>query len=292
MARSTGGNFLRLQDKIVVVLGEGPLFNHCVKELLKKFKNIYCLTNIKNKPKYTKRINSFKIKKFKKIDFLFSIMNKRIIDYQILNKTLHAINFHDAPLPKYAGLYSSTFGILNNEKNWGCTWHMMNQKLDQGDILFQKKFKISSDNTAYDVDVQSQFYGYVLFQKIIKNLSKINKFKKKQNAKEFTYFGKKEFNLIPNQGVIKLSHDFKKIYKIYRALKLSKEKTNLLFSPKIKIGNKIFLLKEMNILNIKGKKKEVNSLKNFKIKNKNFMIKNNGNYYQFFLGKKFNIKKN
>ena len=39
----------------------------------------------------------------------------------------------------------------------------MNKKLDQGDILFQKKFKISSDNTAYDVDVQSQFYGHVLF---------------------------------------------------------------------------------------------------------------------------------
>ena len=167
----------------------------------------------------------------------------------------------------------------------------MDKKLDQGDILFQKKFKISSDNTAYDVDVQSQFYGHVLFQKIIKNLSKINKFRKKQNMKQFTYFGKKEFNLIPNKGVIQLSNNFKEMYKIFRALKLSKEKTNLLFSPKIKIRNKIFFLKEVNMLNIERKKNEINNLKIFKVKNKNFIIKNNGNYYQFLLGKILSIKK-
>ena len=277
---------MKLQDKIIVVLGEGPLFSFCVKELLKKFKNIYCLTNINNKLKYTKKINFTKIKRLKKIDYLFSIMNKKIINHQILSKTSNAINFHDAPLPRYAGLYSSTFGILNNEKIWGCTWHLMNKKLDQGDILFQKKFKISPDNTAYDVDVQSQFYGHVLFQKIIKNLHKINKYKKKQNLKKFTYFGKKEFNLIPNKGYIKMSNNFKEIYKIYRALKLSKEKTNLLFSPKIKIKNKTFFLKGMTILNnMRRKKKNTNILKILKSKNKNLIIKNKSNYYEFLLSK-------
>ena len=60
---------MKLQDKIIVVLGEGPLFSFCVKELLKKFKNIYCLTNINNKLKYTKKINFTKIKRLKKIDY-------------------------------------------------------------------------------------------------------------------------------------------------------------------------------------------------------------------------------
>ena len=168
---------------------------------------------------------------------------------------------------------------------------MMNEKLDKGDILFQKKFKISSNNTAYDIDVQSQFHGHVLFQKIIKNLHKLDKFRKKQNVKEYSYYGKKQFNLIPNKGVIKLRYDFNKIYKIYRALKLSKEKTNLLFCPKIKIRSKIFILKEINRIKINSKKKKFTNLVNFKIKNKRFIIKKNGYYFLFFLGKKLSIKK-
>ena len=292
MVKSIGGDFLRLQNKITVVLGEGPLFNYCVKELSKKFENVYCLNNSGNKNRNVKKTNLIKIKKFQKIDFLFSIMNKNIIKNEILDKTSYAINFHDAPLPKYAGLNSSTFGILNDEKNWGCTWHIMDEKLDKGDILFQKKFKIGPDNTAYDIDVQSQFHGHLLFQKIIKNLDKLNKFRKKQNTKEYSYYGKKQFNLIPNRGIVKLSYNFQKIYKIYRALKLSKEKTNLLFSPKIEIRDKIFILKQINLRNfdIKKKNQSVN-LHKFKIKNKKFVIKKNGNYYQFFLGKKLNIKK-
>ena len=185
MVKSIGGDFLRLQNKITVVLGEGPLFNYCVKELSKKFENVYCLNDSRNKNRNVKKTNLIKIEKFQKIDFLFSIMNKNIIKNEILDTTSYAINFPDAPLPKYAGLNSSTFGILNDEKNWGCTWHIMDEKLDKGDILFQKKFKIGPDNTAYDIDVQSQFHGHLLFQKIIKNLDKLNKFRKKQNKRIF-----------------------------------------------------------------------------------------------------------
>lgn len=71
MAKSIGKKYLKLQDKIIIVLGEGPLFSFCVKELLKKFKNIYCLTNINNKLKYTKKINFTKIK------------NKLFVSYQL-----------------------------------------------------------------------------------------------------------------------------------------------------------------------------------------------------------------
>ena len=52
MIKSIGENCLRMQDKIVVVFGEGPLFNYCVKELLKKFKNIYCFLTSKVNPNF------------------------------------------------------------------------------------------------------------------------------------------------------------------------------------------------------------------------------------------------
>ena len=87
MVKSIGGDFLRLQNKITVVLGEGPLFNYCVKELSKKFENVYCLNDSRNKNRNVKKTNLIKIEKFQKIDFLFSIMNKNIIKNEILDKT-------------------------------------------------------------------------------------------------------------------------------------------------------------------------------------------------------------
>ena len=51
-------------------------------------------------------------------------------------------NFHDGPLPRYAGLFSSSWAIVNNEKTHGVTWHKITKKIDAGDIVASKKFKI------------------------------------------------------------------------------------------------------------------------------------------------------
>ena len=129
-------------EKTVVVIGSGPMVEHCLYHLSKKFKKILVIVN--GKKNYTNSIRKTsiaKIYKLKKIDYFFSIMNKKIISKKILKKIVFAINFHDSPLPKYAGLYPSTFGILNNERQWGCTWHFMSDRVDKGDIISQKNFK-------------------------------------------------------------------------------------------------------------------------------------------------------
>ena len=54
-----------------------------------------------------------------------------------------AVNFHDGPLPKYAGLYSSSWALIKNEKQHGCCWHKIENKIDAGEILESIKFKIN-----------------------------------------------------------------------------------------------------------------------------------------------------
>ena len=78
---------------------------------------------------------------YKTFDYLFSIVNSQIIKKKILEfPCCCAINYHDSPLPKYAGLYATSWAILNNEPTHGISWHIMNEIVDEGNILKQVSF--------------------------------------------------------------------------------------------------------------------------------------------------------
>lgn len=50
------------------------------------------------------------------------------------------INVHGALLPKYRGMHSTFWAIMNGEKELGITYHMVNAYMDAGDILAQYRF--------------------------------------------------------------------------------------------------------------------------------------------------------
>ncbi len=277
-------------QKKIVFIGEGPLFNHCVKSSLKKIKKFSVITSLKNKKllKLNKKfyINYKNLNKIKKIDFLLSIMNGRIIDQNVLDKVDYPINFHDGPLPKYGGLYSSTWAILKNENTHGCCWHLMTSKVDSGDIISSKKFRIEDTDTAYTVDLKSLIYGFEMYETYILRMIRQNSIKiKKKNNKIISYFGKKDFSKIPNKGFLNFKKSLKYNYKLFRALSISKEKTSSLFKPKISWKNKIMTVNnfnEISVDNIKFFEKNKNITYN---NNSIFVLKNN-KYYQLKLKKK------
>ena len=56
------------------------------------------------------------------------------------------INIHPSLLPKYKGLNTHQRAIENKEKYSGCTVHYVNSKLDSGQVILQKKVKITKKN--------------------------------------------------------------------------------------------------------------------------------------------------
>ena len=86
-------------------------------------------------------------------DWLFSIGNTRMLDGAVLALAgKGAINFHDAPLPRYAGLNAPVWGLLNGEATWGVTWHMITPGVDMGDIVEQVTFPIEPGETALSLN--------------------------------------------------------------------------------------------------------------------------------------------
>jgi hypothetical protein len=82
-------------------------------------------------------------------DWFFSIANLRLIPGDAWRRAREgAANFHDGPLPHYAGLNTPAWAILAGETNHGVTWHALSDGIDEGDILATRDIDIRDDDTG------------------------------------------------------------------------------------------------------------------------------------------------
>ena len=66
---------------------------------------------------------------------------KRILKPEQLKQKQY-LNVHYSLLPKYRGMHSTVWAVLNGEEYSGCTVHLMNEYVDDGPILAQQSFGI------------------------------------------------------------------------------------------------------------------------------------------------------
>ena len=77
------------------------------------------------------------------------------------------INIHPSLLPKYKGLNTHQRVINDNEKYSGCSVHYVNQKLDSGKIILQKKVKILKSDTPQKLAKRILKQEHILFPKAL-----------------------------------------------------------------------------------------------------------------------------
>ena len=77
------------------------------------------------------------------------------------------INIHPSLLPKYKGLNTHKRVLENNEKNTGCSVHFVNEKLDGGKIILQKKIKIFKKDNVKSLKKRVLKEEYKLYPKSI-----------------------------------------------------------------------------------------------------------------------------
>ena len=103
-----------------------------------------------NHPLWRERIRAMKP------DYLFSFYYRQLLGKEILSlPSKGALNLHGSLLPKYRGCAPLNWAIINGEKESGVTLHLMTEKADAGDIVAQKKFTITRDDTAKDVHLKA-----------------------------------------------------------------------------------------------------------------------------------------
>ena len=76
-------------------------------------------------------------------DIIYSVQHHEILlPEHIVKATQIAVNLHMAPLPEYRGSNQFSYAIIDEKKEFGTTIHKIDPDIDNGDILFQKRFAI------------------------------------------------------------------------------------------------------------------------------------------------------
>jgi len=149
------------------------------------------------------------------VDVLFSINYLFIVEKDILKTPKkYSINFHGSMLPKYRGRTPHVWAIINNEKQTGITAHLMTEKCDEGDIVYQELIPISENSTG--ASLLNEFYLKYpqIIAKVIKLIENDSlEFEKQDNTKA-TYFEKRT----PDDGEIDWNWQKERICNWVRAL--------------------------------------------------------------------------
>lgn len=116
-------------------------------ELAKKYKISYIyLPKKKNISNISYDTQLLTILKTYNIDIIFLIGYMRIITSTLINPFKNNIfNIHPSLLPKYTGLMDLDIHetvIENNDLYTGCTLHIVNENVDEGKIILQKKLEV------------------------------------------------------------------------------------------------------------------------------------------------------
>ncbi|MBK5051586.1 hypothetical protein IQ289_24685 [Burkholderia sp. R-70006] len=124
-----------------------------------------------------------------RFDVLFSVINDSVLDANVLDlPDILAINYHNAPLPRYAGVFATSWALLNGETTHGMTWHMMTGRIDAGAVLASASFDIAPDDTAATLNRRCQSLALERFDTIIDDLESGRFTRQPQDASQRTYY--------------------------------------------------------------------------------------------------------
>ena len=189
-----GKNKLQAITHYLDKAGADYVFSQIIKAIIfqlgKKFHSIFSKKNAQNIFNSYERIAKIKdipitiesninrdglinLFKEKNIDLFISVFFNQVFRKEILSIPRHGvINIHPALLPQYRGV-SPTFWVLaNSEEKTGVTIHMVNEKLDGGKILAQKKIKIRKEDTETSIYWKCVNEGILLLNNLMKTIGK------------------------------------------------------------------------------------------------------------------------
>ncbi len=127
------------------------------------------------------------------IDYLFSVTNLSVLPADVIAlPTQGAINFHDGPLPEYAGLNTPMWALLNGERAYGITWHRMTAQVDQGDILVQRRFPVAEGETSLTLNTKCYEAAIDGFETLVAGLEAGTMSGEAQTRALERYYGRKD----------------------------------------------------------------------------------------------------
>lgn len=174
-----------------------PIFTQSFRKKQKEFRKF--VRTLKNLKPDLILVNSYSM-----------ILPKEILDIP----SKGTLNIHGALLPKYRGANVLNWVLINGEKETGVTIHYVDEGIDTGDIIVQRKVKINFIDTALTLKKKLARTTEILLKREWSNIIKVGiKRTTQDNSLATTVYRRK-----PEDGLFDWSEPPIKIYNLIRAL--------------------------------------------------------------------------
>ena len=178
-------------------------------------------------------------------DWLLSIANLRMIPDEVLALAdKGAVNFHDGPLPRYAGLNTPAWAIINGETSHGISWHMIEGGVDEGDLLAQKLMEITAEETAFSLNSKCYAAGMESFATVLAQLEAGKLQRTPQDLSQRSYFARDQRP--EGMGVLDFNASAQELSALVRGLDFGGY-WNPLATAKVRVGETFLNIGELEI---------------------------------------------
>lgn len=105
------------------------------------------------------------------VDIAISVQYHQILKAQHIQKArIASFNLHMAPLPEYRGCNQFSFAILNGEHTFGTTLHLIDEGVDSGDIIFERRFAIPEEAWVNELLHMTEAHSHAMFVDVLPSL--------------------------------------------------------------------------------------------------------------------------
>lgn len=168
-------------------------------------------------------------------DYLFAITHLRLLPADVLGMPRRgAINFHDGPLPRYAGLNAPSWALRAGESEHGVSWHWITAEVDEGDVLVAAPVPITDDDTAFTLNARCFEVGMASFVQLVERLEQGVPAGTPQDLTQRTVFHRHQR---PSRAcVLDFGADASRVSAAVRSLDFGEGYANPLGLPKVWLG--------------------------------------------------------
>lgn len=138
-----------------------------------------------NHPLFVEHIRSFAP------DLILSVYYDQIFNKELLDlPKLGCVNVHPALLPKFRGVAPLIWALIEGEKRSGVTFHLMERRVDTGDILLQERFPITEQDTGFSVHQKAAALVGPMTSSLIEGLEKGTPWKPRKQKGSSSFYSK------------------------------------------------------------------------------------------------------
>jgi len=102
--------------------------------------------------------------KIEESDIFISVLYDKLISDHFIKKCKACFNFHPGILPEYRGSGAFSWAIINQEKETGITLHLIDRKIDHGNYIDIRTFKITKKDTACSLFKKAEKVIFKMFK--------------------------------------------------------------------------------------------------------------------------------